>query len=115
MATIGYLTTTIFDFGAIKPNSEEDIVAAKTGTWIEGYKLRSGNIMSHLGQNRKSRPCGGMSASRPKADIARTFPEVRFVPEGDLSVGLLFTLPKNLTGQTPADLMKARRHFGRQS
>ena len=33
-----------------------------------------------FGQNRKSRPCGGMSTSPSKADIGRTFPEVRFVP-----------------------------------
>ena len=34
-------------------------------------------------ESRKSRPCGGMSASHPsKADIGRTFAEVRFVPQG---------------------------------
>ena len=37
--------------------------------------------MSASGQKRKSRPCGGMSASPPKADIGRTFPEVRFHAE----------------------------------
>ena len=40
--------------------------------------------MSVFGQKRKSLPCGGMSASRPEADIGRTFPEVRFVPKGDI-------------------------------
>ena len=37
-------------------------------------------LRSDLGQDRKSPSCSGMSASRPKADIGRTFQEVRFVP-----------------------------------
>ncbi len=35
---------------------------------------------SALGQKRKSRSCGGMTASPPRADIGRAFPEVRLVP-----------------------------------
>jgi hypothetical protein len=39
-----------------------------------------------MGQNRKSRPCGGMSASPPKADTALTLGQVRDVPSGDIAL-----------------------------
>ena len=42
------------------------------------------DFFNSIGQNRKSRPCLGMSPSPQLADIGRTFPEVRFVPEADI-------------------------------
>ena len=45
--------------------------------------------MSPSGHKRKSRPCGAMSASPPKADIGRTFPEVRFVPTPEVAFEVL--------------------------
>ena len=48
--------------------------------------------MSQMGQKRKSRPCGGMSAVPPGADIARLSRHVRKVPIAAVGQTLLYHL-----------------------
>lgn len=57
--------------------------------------------MSVLGQKQKSRHCGGKSALLPKADIERTFPEVRLVPISDGDVLSYDPTGSNNEGSVP--------------
>ena len=73
---------------SIQPNGY-DICQRWTARLDASRRTNAQKATSDRGHKRKSRPCGGMSASPPIADIGRTFPEVRLVPNSEVSGKLL--------------------------